>query len=76
MDRTKDKTVCLTDEAHGLLSGMANDRNSTMKEVAIEAIALLAQGGQDKEKEWQEHIKQTLSVAVGTIAGVIIGVML
>lgn len=87
----KGTTVRITDQAYSLLSEKAEKYNVSMKELASEAIVLLI-SKKDKYKEQTVtferlneraiKLQKTLlvhviaNVAIGTILGIIIGVML
>lgn len=88
---TKGNNVRLTTEAHDMLVEKAKNLGSSMKEVASEAIILLFKR-EFRYNEYIAHIKRIndasiklqkclpiylfCSAAVGTITGIVIGVML
>jgi ElaB/YqjD/DUF883 family membrane-anchored ribosome-binding protein len=87
----KDKTVRLISEAHSLLAEKAEDLNTSMAEIASEAIFMFV-GQEDRDREQRDYIERInkasiklqkripvylfISAAIGTIAGIVMGVML
>ena len=88
MNKREGTTVRLTPQAHILLTEKAADYSMkghkiSMKDIASEAIFLLFQS-EDRDKEVEASVKLQkrlpiylfISAAVGTVAGVILGMML